>query len=372
MNNTTIAAIKKTVLYLIHRSLSAKMAPFGGFDMPIQYEGIIKEHMTTRQHVSIFDTCHMGEFRISGDNAAADLENILTCKVSSMNVGQCRYGFICNARGGVIDDQVLYRLADNKFFMVVNAGTQQEDFAWLQSHASGDTVVTNVSDITAKIDIQGPESAKILQNVLEEKIDNMKYYWFKYNYYKNTKILVSRTGYTGELGFELYIPHDLAITLWNDLSALGAKPAGLGCRDTLRLEMGFPLYGNELSADKNPAETGFANAIAQDKKFIGSDVILNPEHIRNNLVGIILSDRRACRNGDSIYSRDHEKVGVVTSGSFSPSLQVAIALAYVKKEYATPDIELLVDTKRQKVPATVTKLPFYKKGTCRELLAKYL
>jgi aminomethyltransferase len=372
MHSNASENVKKTVLYYTHRSLSAKMAPFGGFDLPIQYEGILKEHATTREHASIFDTCHMEEFRFSGSNACADLEKILTCSVSTMKVGQCRYGFICNDQGGVIDDQILYRFAENKFFMVVNAATGEGDFQWIKEHITGNTVVTNISDITAKIDLQGPESLRILNQLIEEKIGDMKYYHFEHSYYKSATLLISRTGYTGELGFELYLPHDLAVSLWADLTACGAKPAGLGCRDTLRLEMGYPLYGHELGPDINPAQTTLTSAIATDKNFIGSAIVLDPAFAPRKLVGIILEDRRTTRSGDEIISPDHEKIGVVTSGSFSPSLQVAIALAYVKKEYATPGISLWVETKRQKIKATITELPFYNKGTCRKPLELFL
>lgn len=370
MNKTTLPT--KTVLYLSHRALNAKMEQFGGYNMPIQYDSIIKEHNTTRNDVSLFDTCHMGEFRISGDNACEDLENILSCRISTMKIGQCRYGFICNKNGGVIDDQIIYRIAKNKFFMVVNASTQENDFAWISKHLSYKTSITNISEITAKIDVQGPKSPMVINQLLEDSIEDLKFYYFKYTYYKNTKVLVSRTGYTGEIGFEIYCPHDIATKIWNTCIKLGAKPAGLGCRDTLRLEMGFPLYGQELDEKRNAYESGLTYSIANDKKYIGSNVLLDPEMRNDKLVAIILEGRRAARHGDTILSQDNKVIGSLTSGSFSPSLKRGIAMGYVKKEFSQIDTNLIIDTKRHKINAKITDLPFYKNATGREPVAKFI
>lgn len=363
---------KQTVLYETHLSSGAKMAPFGGFLMPIQYEGIIKEHTTTREAVSIFDTCHMGEIRISGEHALQDLENLLTCAVGTMKIGQCRYGFLCNENGGVLDDQIVYRISESKFLMIVNAGTLENDYQWVCDHVSKDTHVTNVSDVTAKIDIQGPDSPPITNKILDQKIDDLKYYFFKYAYYKDTKVLVSRTGYTGEMGFEIYCPTDVAVSLWNDCLELGAKPAGLGCRDTLRLEMGFPLYGHELDLKRNPAEAGFKFAISSKKKFIGSEAILNPEHVQSRMVGMTVEGKRSARKDNPILSNDNKEIGIVTSGSFAPSLGHAIAMGYVQKEYAEPGTEINIDLGKQTVKATITELPFYKNATGRDEIAKHL
>jgi aminomethyltransferase len=363
---------KRTVLYDTHISLNAKMAPFGGYDMPIQYDGIIKEHHETRRNATLFDTCHMGEFRISGASALADLENLLSCPVASLQIGCCRYGFLCNPQGGVIDDQIVYRLAEKEFFMVVNASTQTNDFEWIAAHASPGTSCVNLSDETAKIDLQGPATPRIMQKLVKGPIDAMKYYQFRHDRYRDQPVLISRTGYTGEIGFEIYCPNDLAAPFWNDCMELGAKPAGLGARDTLRLEMGMPLYGHELSEKMNATESGFTRSISNDKTFIGSAAIHAFAAKQSSLVGIELVGRRAARNGDKIIGPAAEQIGVITSGSFSPSLEKALALGYVNRAFAHPGSALRIDTGRQILDGKVVELPFYKAATGRKAMQEFL
>jgi glycine cleavage system T protein len=364
--------MKKTIFYDTHIALGAKMAPFGGYDMPIQYDGIVKEHFYTRESASLFDTCHMGEFRIEGKNACADLDHVLSCKVSAIKQGQCKYGFICNPQGGVIDDQVIYRLSDNAFFMVINASTQDNDFNWIKSNISSNTKAVNISAETAKIDIQGPKCAKIVKKLLEKPIDGLTYYGFMHNAYMGKELLISRTGYTGEIGFELYCDEHRALKFWNDCMELGAKPAGLGARDTLRLEMGYPLYGHELSENRNAAESGFARAIAIDKEFLGSKAVCNAANITHMLSGIMLDDRRAARNNDTVVDENDNEIGLVTSGSFSPSLERAIALAYVRKDLRTTAARVYVRTDRHKLSGLISDMPFYKPATARKKLSDYL
>lgn len=363
--------MKKTFFYDTHIALGAKMAPFGGYDMPIQYEGIVKEHFYTRQAASLFDTCHMGEFRIEGKNACADLDRVLSCKVSSIKPGQCKYGFICNPQGGVIDDQLIYRLSDNIFFMVVNASTQYNDFEWITSNTSTKTKVINLSSETAKIDIQGPKCAKIVRKFLEKPIDGLLYYSFMHNTYMGKELLISRTGYTGEIGFEIYCDEYRALKFWNDCMELGARPAGLGARDTLRLEMGYPLYGHELREDRNAAESGFTRAIASNKEFIGSNVVCNAANVKHMLSGILLDDRRAARNNDVITDENDNEIGLITSGSFSPSLQRAIALAYIRKDLCRTDAKVFVRTDRNKLAGLISEMPFYKQATARNKLSEF-
>lgn len=363
----------KTALYEEHMALKAKMAPFGGFDMPIQYSGIIKEHEATRKGVTIFDTCHMGEFEIEGTSSVSDLEKILSCPISDMEIGQCRYGFICNENGGVIDDQITYRLEENKFFIVVNAGTQNYDFEWFKNHLSENTQIINLSEKLAKLDIQGPESVKLTEKMLDETITDLKFYRFKKNSYKGNEIIVSRTGYTGEIGFEVYLPVEKAADFWKEAISLGAIPAGLGCRDTLRLEMGFPLYGHELDEKRNPAESGFNRAIGKDKEFIGSDIVLDENKATMKLCGLILEGRQSAREKNSIWkNEDGEEIGIVTSGSFSPSLQKAIAFAYIKKEFANTGNTVFVFNGRKALKANITEIPFYKDGTCRKAVNNFI
>ncbi|MBN1981757.1 MAG: glycine cleavage system aminomethyltransferase GcvT [Chitinivibrionales bacterium] len=364
---------KKTVLYYAHRALGARMVAFGGYEMPIQYEGIIKEHLATRTAVTIFDTCHMGEFRISGKTACSDLEKLLSCSVGDLAIGQCRYAFLCNPQGGTIDDLIVYRIAENKYLLVVNAGTQKSDFEWISANISPATTrATNVSEYTAKIDIQGPKSPGLVNKLLNDSLLDLKYFYFKYCYYKDTRVMLSRTGYTGEMGFEVFCPHDLALSLWNDCIQLGAVPAGLGARDTLRLEMGLPLYGHELDAQRNPAQTGYSRNISTTKTFIGSDRVTSPDALEEKMVGLLLDGRSSARHGDAVFLGEHEQVGTVTSGSFSPSLQRAIAIAYVRKEHSHAGSILTVATERKKINSQVTALPFYTQSTARKPIAQFL
>ena len=350
----------------------ARTAPFGGYCMPIQYSGIINEHRATREAAAIFDTCHMGEFRISGNNAVSDLETILSCPVASIKTGQCRYGFICNENGGVIDDQIVYRMGENDFFMVVNAATKPADFEWIKRHLSSGTTIENLSAQTAKLDLQGPASVRIIRKLTAAPIDGMKYYTWARNRYRNTEVMISRTGYTGEIGFEIYCPLEIGKTFWNDCLGLGATPAGLGARDTLRLEMGYPLYGHELDDRTNAAESNFSRAIDDTKKFIGSAVVLDPAQKRRLLVGIRLEGRRAARHGDVVLDNSGNAVGKVTSGSFSPSLACAIALGYVALSASAIGNQVRIRTDRQELTGSIVELPFYKKATGRMDIKKFL
>lgn len=366
-----MTTLQKTFFYDKHVGLNAKISPFGGFLMPIQYEGIIKEHTATRTHATIFDTCHMGEFMLRGPGVVADLEKIVTCSVASMKIGQCRYGFICNEQGGVIDDQILYRLGETEFLMVVNASTEPADFIWVKSNLSQSTEINNITAATAKLDLQGPASPKIFQKLMAQPINDMKYYHFKYNSYRGEKILISRTGYTGEIGFEIYCSPELAFKFWDDCLSEGVVPAGLGARDTLRLEMGYPLYGHELDQDTNAAESGFSKAIA-DKECFGSTVLKDPLKNKRTLCGITLEGKRAARHGDLILDLSGNEIGHITSGSFSPSLQNAIALGYVNKQQAVNGTSLFIKTERNELKGVVTKLPFYTKATGRDDINNFL
>jgi aminomethyltransferase len=340
--------------------------------MPIQYSGIIKEHTATREAAAIFDTCHMGEFKFEGPAATTDLETILSCPVASIKIGQCRYGFICNEAGGVIDDQILYRMAEDRFFMVVNAATEENDFAWICRHLSAGTHAENLSAQTAKLDLQGPLSAKIMSKLMATPIDELKYYTWADNRYKGSNVLVSRTGYTGEIGFEIYCSHDLGKAFWQECLDLGAVPAGLGARDTLRLEMGYPLYGHELDERTNAAESGFARAIGTAKRFIGSPVVLDASKKQKVLSGIMLEGRRSARHGDAILDTEGREIGTVSSGSFSPSLSCALALGYVALPASTIGTRVKIRTDRQELDGSVTGLPFYKKATGRQELKEFL
>ncbi|MDR3011665.1 MAG: glycine cleavage system aminomethyltransferase GcvT [Chitinispirillales bacterium] len=364
--------MKKTVLHDLHVSRKAKMMPFGGYDMPMQYEGIIKEHEAARTGAAVFDTCHMGEFRIGGAGALGDLENILSCDVSDLAVGACRYGFMCNDSGGVIDDLIIYRIAEESFMTVVNAATAESDFEWIRAHISKNTSLENISAETAKIDINGPKSPHIVAALMKEPIDELKFFRFMNNFYKDTELIVSRTGYTGEIGFEVYCPVGIAVEFWNDCVDHGATPAGLGSRDTLRIEMGYPLYGHELSADRNASQPAFARSISKKKGFIGSKAVLNPPIDSRILCGISIDGRRTARHGDTVKNNSGKDIGIVTSGSYSPTLGHAIAMAYIDKGYENIDTILTVVSEKYEVVGKVCQLPFYKKSTGRADIKLYL
>jgi aminomethyltransferase len=363
---------KKTVLHDEHTKLDTKMAPFGGYIMPIQYSGVIDEHIACRKKAAIFDTCHMGEFFVSGKNAISDLENILSCNISTIEIGQCRYGFICSEEGTTIDDMIIYRIESEQFMIVVNSGTQDNDFDWINSHCSDETIVENRSVKTAKIDIQGPESAKIVNKLLDSKIDDLKFYRFMKNGYSNSECIVSRTGYTGEIGFEIYLASELASKLWNSAIELGAIPAGLGARDTLRLEMGMPLYGHELSVEMNPAQTGFVRAIDSTKDFIGSKIVTDSSKITQTLTGIIFDGKQKPRDGETVSDSEGNDIGYITSGGYSPSLGCGVALAYVNKSYVADDKKIQIIRKRKALEGKLTSTPIYKDATGRKKLAPFL
>jgi aminomethyltransferase len=364
--------MKKTRLHSIHEKLDANMAEFGGYMMPIQYSGIIKEHQACRKEAAIFDTDHMGSFIITGPDALADLENLISCDVATMTTGQCRYGMMCNEAGAVLDDLLVYRLGDEEFMLVVNAGTKDKDFTWIKDHLSDGTDIKNNSELTAKIDVQGPKSPKIIQQLLTKSIDGLKYYRFMHNEYRDTDVIVSRTGYTGEIGFELYLNHDLALVFWQDCMDLGAVPAGLGARDTLRLEMGMPLYGHELDELRNAGESGFNRSISEKKDFIGSSVINDISLRESKLVGIEVSGRRPVRHGDELLDVSGNRVGVVTSGSFSPSLGYPVALGYVSLASVALGTELKIKSPRYELDGKVVSTPFYGTATGKRPVKDFL
>ena len=369
--------LKITPLHEEHVALGARMTEFGGWDMPIQYEGILAEHQHTRTKTGLFDICHMGEFELTGPTAAGDLENLLTMKVSTLAVGQCRYGFLLDEQGGVIDDLTCYRLGDERYMLVVNAATLEGDSEWIQQHLSSDTVFADRSDELAKLDVQGPQARVDLETVIGKKLPDLGY--FKAEFFQcsenllgagsaclETEMILSRTGYTGELGYELYFPATEAVRIWRALLANeNIKPIGLGARDTLRLEMGYSLYGHELSREQTPAATSRGMFIKKEGDFIGRETVMcdleNPAEL---LVALEFENKRAARAHDNIFLQGVGK-GEVTSGSLSPSLGKAVALARVQADAAEPGTVLEVEIRGKRFPATVVALPFYKNGTAR-------
>lgn len=354
--------LKTTPLIDEHRSLNAKLAPFGGWLMPIQYEGILAEHAHTRQAVSVFDICHMGEFLLEGEAVSSGLDRIVTQNISSMPVGSCRYGFMLNEAGGIIDDLVVYRLKTNSWMLVVNAATISVDEANLKKYLSASVRLENVSDKTAKLDVQGPLSMDALKDIFGDGLSKLGYYTFSDFVFEKECCIISRTGYTGELGFEVYLPSRLAVKLWvRLLKDPRVKPAGLGCRDTLRLEMGYPLYGQDIDANHTPLAAGLERFVDFSKDFIGKPALLEEKKLgpKERLVCFKAPSRRSPRHGFGIYSGS-SSVGTVASGSFSPSLSVGIGMGYVRSDLGI-GAELLVKDGSIEIPVTIVKKPFYSK-----------
>ncbi len=360
---------KPTPLSDWHVRNGAKMADFAGWLMPIQYPtGIIAEHKHTREAAAIFDICHMGEFSVSGPGAAAALDRMLPRGVCSQKVGICRYNFLVNEQGGVIDDLLVYRMAEEEFFIVVNAGTADNDAKIIQSRLPGGVTFTDLRQQLGKLDLQGPRCFEVLADLGLATDKLPKYYsWGRFNLL-GRELLISRTGYTGERGVELYIPRNEIPKYWDAIVAHPlVKPVGLGARDTLRLEMGYPLYGHEMDEATTPVEAGFGAMLDyKDRPTLAREALLKAP--KKRLVGLKLEGRRAARNGMVLCDAAKKPCGIVTSGAFSPSLGFAIAMAFVEGSEApavgTPF--LVGDPASAQLPATVVEMPFYKNATARK------
>jgi aminomethyltransferase len=356
-----------TPLKEAHLALGARMVPFAGWRMPLYYgPGIIKEHRHTRERASLFDTCHMGEFGVSGKGAAEVLDGLLARAVSDQSVGSCHYNFLLTEDGGVRDDLIVYRLGAEEFYLVVNAATRAADADWLRKRIHAPVSFLDESSRTGKLDLQGPTSAEILMRLgVAQKGLPSYYHWCRIEL-NGEQILLSRTGYTGELGFEFYLAWEKAALLWERLlKEDGVQPAGLGARDTLRLEMGFPLYGHELDSDTTPVEAGFGSFFKGGRLFVGDSCLRRTP--RKRLIGLVLEGRRAARRDDPVLAPNGRRIGKVTSGSYAPSLDRAVALAYiVGEEKPGLGTAVLVGEAAKPLEAVVTRLPFYREGTAKK------
>ncbi len=348
-----------------HKEQGAKMAPFAGWDMPIQYTGIIQEHEQTRKSASIFDICHMGEFIVSGKGAAEGLSRALSTNIATLAQGRCRYGFLLNEQGGILDDLITYCLDDEKYLLVVNAACIDLDYATIAQRLPAGVKLDNISPAVAKIDLQGPASLEALAEVLPSDWQTIPYFGFRQTTFDGQKALVSRTGYTGELGYEIYIPSGKAVKMWELLlSSPLVKPAGLGARDTLRLEAGLPLNGQDLDPGHTPAEVGYAAMLTSQADYVGKNAAMQ---IRQVLTALTVPGRRSPRHGNKVLLPDGTEAGIVTSGSFAPTLGYAVALAYVDKAFAGKD-KYIIQADRTQLEGTRVELPFYKEGTARKKL----
>jgi len=357
-----LSELLKTPLHAWHVEHGAKMVPFAGWDMPVQYTGILEEHHHTRSAASIFDICHMGEFKLMGPKAKQALASIVTHDLDTLGPRRCRYGFLLNEQGCVLDDLIVYCLADDEYMLVVNGACAKSDFEWIKSRMPEDMFFENISEMTAKIDLQGPDACKVLNRLMGEDWSFLSYFACKKAEFDGDPMLISRTGYTGELGYELYLREDKSLKLWEKLCSIsGVKPAGLGARDTLRLEMGMALYGQDLDVKHTPAEAGMGFFLKSKAEYIGK---AHATDVRESLIPLALEGRRAARHDDPVFTPEGEEIGHVTSGSFAPSLGHAVALAYVRPDCAgNQTFEL--GAGKKKIVATKAELPFYKNGTAR-------
>jgi aminomethyltransferase len=350
----------KTPLTDTHKRLGARLAPFAGWEMPIQYQGIIAEHTHTRSKVSLFDICHMGELMVSGKEAAQELCRFVTHDLENIVPGRCSYGFMLTPSGSIQDDLIIYPLEKDQFMLVVNASQKQEDLKHLQENLSSGVRVIDKTMLTGKIDLQGPNSLSVLEKITGQKWRDLKYFHFRKTSLAGLDIIVSRTGYTGELGYEIYAPWEGIRELWDMiLKDKKVRPAGLGARDTLRLEAGLPLYGQDLDHNHTPAEAGYKFVLKSKARYLGKEKALQ---VRDSLTGLVIEGRRTPRKGDTVLAGE-TMAGKVTSGSFAPSLGYCVALAYINRKFQDHS-EFSIQRDKIVLQARKADLPFYK-GTAR-------
>lgn len=368
--------MKKTPLFDRHVELGAKMVPFAGYEMPLKYSAIIDEHLAVRKNCGMFDVSHMGQFIIKGKDALQLIQIVSSNDASKLEIGDAQYSAIMNANGGIVDDMIVYRLDEDQcsdeeqaFMLVVNASNIQKDLDWINHNNNLDTRVLNISDKTGLLAIQGPNATKLLQKLTEVDLSKIEFYHFaKGTFAGIDNVLISATGYTGAGGFELYVDNKDMLALWNNIlekgKADGLVPVGLGARDTLRLEMGYALYGNDIDDKTSPVDAGLTWISKPNKlpSFIGVEHFMSRKENkeRNALVGFKLEGKRIPRQGYKILNDSGEEVGLVTSGAMSPSLDIPIGMGYVPRKYRKAGTKLQITVGKKSLPAEVVKLPFVK------------
>tara|TARA_B110001454_G_C12684281_1_gene419501 strand:- start:356 stop:1438 length:1083 start_codon:yes stop_codon:yes gene_type:complete len=360
--------MRNTALSHIHEVLGAKMVPFAGYNMPVQYEGVTAEHDTVRSGVGVFDVSHMGEFHLKGENALALIQKVCSNDASKLIDGQAQYSCLPNYDGGVVDDLIIYRISNEEYMLVVNASNIEKDWNWISKHNDLGVTMENNSDEYSLLAIQGPKAAEAMQSLTGIDLLNMKYYTFQIGEFAGVSdVIISATGYTGSGGFEIYFKNDVAETIWSNVfkagSDFGIKPIGLAARDTLRLEMGYCLYGNDINDTTSPIEAGLGWITKFTKEFINSEELKKEKErgSERKLVAFELDERGIPRNGYDIVDGEGNKIGIVTSGTQSPSLGKGIGLGYVPTIFKTVGSKIYIQVRKKAIPATVVKLPFYKK-----------
>ena len=360
--------MKKTALHHIHQSLGAKMVPFAGFDMPVQYEGVNAEHLTVRHNVGVFDVSHMGEFLIEGPNALALIQSVSSNDAALLTVGKAQYSCLPNDEGGIVDDLIIYRIKDETYLLVVNASNIEKDWNWISSKNHMGAIMKNISDDYSLLAIQGPKAIDAMQSLTSIDLSAIKFYHFEVADFAGIPhVIISATGYTGSGGFEIYCKNEEVQQIWERVFDTGAdfdiKPIGLAARDTLRLEMGYCLYGNDIDDTTSPIEAGLGWITKFSKSFTNSEALSNQktDGVARQLIGFELNERGIPRKSYPILDTNGNTIGEVTSGTMSPSLSKGIGMGYVAIEHSKVGTEIGIQIRKKVISATVVKTPFYKR-----------
>jgi aminomethyltransferase len=359
--------MKKIALNDIHTALNAKMVPFAGYNMPVSYEGVNIEHENVRKSVGVFDVSHMGEFLITGENALELIQKVSSNDASKLVDGKAQYSCLPNEDGGIVDDLIIYRINEEKYLLVVNASNIEKDWNWIAQHNTMDATMKDLSDEFSLLAIQGPKAAEAMQSLTDVNLSEMKFYTFEVAEFAGvSNVIISATGYTGSGGFEIYFKNEDAEQVWNKVMEagkdFGIKPIGLAARDTLRLEMGYCLYGNDIDETTSPIEAGLGWITKFTKDFINSDALKAEKENgpKRKLIAFELDERGIPRQGYDIVDADGKVIGVVTSGTMSPSLDKGIGMGYIPTETAKSGDKIYIQIRKKAVPASLVKLPFYK------------
>lgn len=359
--------MKNITLNSVHEALGAKMVPFAGFNMPVQYEGVNIEHDTVRNGVGVFDVSHMGEFLITGPNALDLIQRVTTNDASVLTIGKAQYSCLPNGKGGIVDDLIIYKIKDEQYLLVVNASNIEKDWNWISSHNTKNVEMRNLSDDYSLLAIQGPKAIEAMQSLTSVNLSEIKYYHFEVGPFAGVEhVIISATGYTGSGGFEIYCKNAEVKQVWDMVfeagKSFGIKPIGLAARDTLRLEMGFCLYGNDIDDTTSPLEAGLGWITKFTKDFVDAEFLKNQKEagVTRKLIGFELIDRGIPRHDYRIIDASGNVIGKVTSGTQGPSVKKAIGLGYVNTEFAAPDTEIYIEIRDKGVLAKVVKPPFYK------------
>jgi aminomethyltransferase len=360
--------MKNTVLTPIHEKLGAKMLPFAGYNMPILYEGVNAEHETVRNGVGVFDVSHMGEFLLTGENALALIQKVTSNDASTLTIGKAQYSCLPNKDGGIVDDLLVYRIKDEQYLLVVNASNIDKDWEWISSFNDMNVEMRNLSDDFSLLAVQGPKAVEAMQSLSSIDLFAIPYYHFEVADFAGfPNVIISATGYTGSGGFEIYCKNEQVETIWNKIfeagKDFGIKPIGLAARDTLRLEMGFCLYGNDINDNTSPIEAGLGWITKFTKDFVNSDQLKRQKEngVKRKLVAFEMLERSVPRQDYEIVDANGTAIGIVTSGTMSPSMGIGIGLGYVTVAHSAVDSEIFVRIRKNDVPAKIVKLPFYKK-----------